>query len=88
MKMYPESHEAFLQSVSQLIKNYNIFSINVGYFVDPHSHNIGDYGYLELKSDGLFANHCDGNIKVENVLDVLSDLYAPKQILRNLIEQS
>ena len=80
-------YEAFLQSVRQVMNNNNIFSMNVGYFVDPHSHNFGEYGYLELKSDGLFASHCDGTIKVENVLDVLSDLHAPEQILRNLIEQ-
>ena len=69
------------------MNNNNIFSMNVGYFVDPHSHNFGEYGYLELKSDGLFASHCDGTIKVENVLDVLSDLHAPEQILRSLIYQ-
>ena len=80
-------YDAFLKSISEIMTNSNIISIDVGYFVDTHSYNMGDYGYLELKSDGLVANHCDGTFKVENVLDVLSDLHAPKQILRNLIRQ-
>ncbi len=42
---------------------------------------------LELTKHGLFANHCDGRIKVENVLDVLYDLEESEQILRTLIYQ-
>jgi hypothetical protein len=80
-------YDAFLKSIIQIMTTNNIISINVGNFVDPHSYNTPYYADLELTKHGLFANHCDGTIKVENVLDVLYDLDVPEQILRNLIHQ-
>jgi hypothetical protein len=80
-------HDAFLKSISQIMTTNNIISLNVGHFIDPHSYNSPNYADLELTKHGLFANHCDGSIKVENVLDVLYDLEEPKQILRSLIYQ-
>jgi hypothetical protein len=69
------------------MKTNNIISINVGHFIAPHSYNSPNYADLKLTSDGVFANHCDGTVAVENVLEVLSDLEEPKQILRSLINQ-
>jgi hypothetical protein len=80
-------YDTFLKSVSQVMGTHNIISINIGHFIDPHSVNSPDYAYLELTPRGVFANHCDGTVKVGNVLDVLYDLEEPKQILRNLIYQ-
>jgi hypothetical protein len=80
-------YDAFLKSIIQIMTVNNIISINVGNFIDPHSYNSPNYADLELTKHGLFANHCDGRIKVENVLDVLYDLEEPEQILRSLIYQ-
>lgn len=80
-------YDAFLKSIIQIMRINNIISINVGHFIDPHSYNSPNYADLELTKHGLYANHCDGRIKVENVLDVLYDLEEPEQILRSLIYQ-
>jgi hypothetical protein len=80
-------YDAFLNSIIQIITTNNIISLNVGNFIDPHSYNSPNYADLELTKHGLFANHCDGRIKVENVLDVLYDLDKPEQILRSLLYQ-
>src|SRR5919106_1665493 len=40
-------YEAFLHGVSQVMKNNNILTLNVGYFVDPHSYNSPNYATLE-----------------------------------------
>lgn len=80
-------YDAFLKSISQIMATNNIISISIGYFADPHSANSPGFAYVELTKHGLFTNHCDGTIKVENVLDVLYDLYEPKQIMRSLIYQ-
>jgi hypothetical protein len=80
-------YEAFLHGVSQVMKNNNILTLNVGYFVDPHSYNSPNYATLELNSHGLIAEHCDGPKKIENVMDVLYDLHEPELILRMLIHR-
>jgi hypothetical protein len=80
-------YDAFLKSIIQIMTINNIISMNVGNFIDPHSYNSPNYADLELTKHGLFANHCDVRIKVENVLDVLYDLEEPEQILRSLIYQ-
>ena len=80
-----KKYETFLQSVSQVMKNNNILTMNIGCFIDPHSYNSPNYATLELNSRGLFAEHCDGPKKIENVMDVLYDLHEPELILRMLI---
>lgn len=79
-------YEAFLQSVSQVMENNNIFTLDVGYFADSHSTE-PQFANLELGTHGLFAKHCDGPKKIENVMDVLSDLHEPELILKMLIDQ-
>jgi hypothetical protein len=80
-------YQAFLQGVSQVMNNNNIFTMKIGYFIDPHSYNSPYYAILELNSNGLFAEHCDGLKKIENVMDVLHDLHEPEFILRTLIDR-
>jgi hypothetical protein len=80
-------YDAFLKSIIQIMTTSNIISLNLGNFIDPHSYNTPYYASLELTKHGLYANHCDGTNKVENVLDVLYDLDKPEQILRSLIYQ-
>ena len=82
-------YEAFLQGVIQVMKNNNIITMDAGYFVDSHSDwgSFPQYATLELGTHGLFAKHCDGPKKIENVMDVLSDLHEPEFILRKLIDR-
>ena len=80
-------YEAFLQSIIQVMINNKIITMDVGYFVDPHSYNSPNYATLELNSRGLFAEHCDGDKKIENIMDVLYDLHEPEHILRMLISR-
>lgn len=79
-------YEAFLQGMIQVMNNNNIISMDVGYCVDPHSYNSPNYATLELNSRGLFAEYCDEHKKIENVMDVLSDLHEPDLILRMLVD--
>jgi hypothetical protein len=78
-------YEAFLQSIIQVMNNNNIITMDVGYFADSHSYNSPNFATIELNSRGLFAEHCDGPEKIENVMNVLSDLHEPEHILRTLI---
>lgn len=80
-------YEAFLQSIIQVMDNNNIITMDVGCSADSHSYNSPNYATLELNSRGLFAEHCDGSEKIENVMDVLSDLHEPELILRMLIDR-
>ena len=80
-------YEAFLQSIIQVMNNNNIITMDIGCSVDSHSYNSPNYATLELNSRGLLAEHCDGSEKIENVMDVLSDLHEPELILRMLINR-
>lgn len=80
-------YEAFLQSIIQVMNNNNIITMDVGCSVDSHSYNSPNYATLELNSRGLFAEYCDEHKKIENVMDVLSDLHEPELILKILIDR-
>ena len=74
--------DALSNSVSQVLKSYDIPSMNIGHSLDminPES--------LEIRQEGLYKNHEDDSVRVENILDVLWMLDPVDEILLNLVNK-
>jgi hypothetical protein len=76
-------YDAFSDSVSQLLKSYGIYSMDISIFNAMHFLPTR----LEMTQDGIYKNEDDKSVKIENILEVMSQLDPVELILLNLIDK-